>query len=108
MTAIYPNESDLSAKLYRLLGQLATEISQLPNARTIETWTTTEVFHAICRAKDALIDVLRGAIKLSQLGELNEVSRLWIADALKYSEQDQELLEEVEFKLVNDCGWKYM
>ena len=103
MTAIAQQESDLSAKLNDLLGQLGAEISQLPNDRTIHSWTKTEVLHAVCRSKDALIDVLRCAVRLSLIGDIDKYSRLWIDEALKYSQQDQELLERVEFDLVNEC-----
>ena len=108
MTAIAQQESDLSAKLNDLLGQLGAEISQLPNDRTIQSWTKTEVLHAVSRSKDALIDVLRCAVRLSLLGDIDKYSRIWIDEALKYSREDQELLERVEFGLAYECGSKYM
>lgn len=108
MTAIAQQESDLSAKLNDLLGQLGAEISQLPNERTIQSWTKTEVLHAVSRSKDALIDVLRCAVRLSLLGDIDKYSRSWIDEALKYSREDQELLERVEFELAKECGWNYL
>ena len=105
MYVVSDQELHLSSKLYGLLGQLSAEISQLPNERTINTWTQTETLHAICRAKDALIDVLRCAIRLSELGELDQVSRQWMAEALICSEKDQSLLDRVEEVLLNGCAW---
>lgn len=96
-------ELNLSTKLNCRLGELRAEISQLPSDHTIGDWTTSEVLHAVCRAKDALIDALHCALRLSQLGEIDEVSRGWIDEALQCVERDQSLLDYVEETLVRDC-----
>ena len=75
MHVVSEHELNLSAKLYGLLGGLSAEISQLPTERTVRDWTEGEVLHSVCRCKDALIDALRCALRLSQLGELDELSR---------------------------------
>ena len=103
MHTLSEQESHLSAKLYGLLGGVSAEMAQLPTERTIETWTSEELLHAVCRCKDALIDALRCAVRLSRLGELDSVSQSWIDEALHYSEVDQEQLFHVEDDLVKEC-----
>ena len=103
MHVVSEHELNLSAKLYGLLGGLSAEITQLPTERTVRDWTEGEVLHSVCRCKDALIDALRCALRLSQLGELDEISRQWIAEVLQYSEEDQALLEHVEDVLAHEC-----
>ena len=103
MNVVTESERNGSAELYRLLGDLGAEMTFLPTERTIGSWTTTEVLHAVCRAKDALIDVLRSALLLSQLGELDDYSKGWIAEALLCSDKDQSLLEHVEDDLAHQC-----
>ena len=103
MYVVSDDELNLSSKLNSLLGELRVEISQLPNARTIRDWSASEVLHSVCRSKDALIDALRCAVRLSQVGDLDEISQQWIAEILIYSEVDQSLLEHVEDELVREC-----
>lgn len=103
MHTVSEHELNLSSRLNCLLGEHNAEISLLPNARTIHDWTTSEVLHAVCRCKDTLIDALRCALRLSQLGDLDEVSEQWIAETLRVSDVDQSLLELVEEDLVREC-----
>lgn len=103
MNAVTEYELNLSSKLNSLLGELRAEMSQLPTARTIRDWTAGEVLHSVSRCKDSMIDALRCALRLSQLGDLDEVSQQWIVEILKYSEEDQSLLEHVEEVIVREC-----
>ena len=98
------DELNLSTKLNCLLGDLSAEISLLATARTIQSWTPTEILHSVCRCKDALIDALRCAVRLSQLGNLDEISEQWISEILRLSEGDQALLDHVEEDFVKECG----
>ncbi len=97
------NELNLSGNLYGLLGELAAEMSQLPTERTVERWIVTEILHQVCRCKDALIDALHCALRLSQLGNLDDRSQEWIAEILRYTEQDQSQLDHVEDTLLRRC-----
>ncbi len=103
MNAVSQQELDISAKLYGLLGALSAEIAQLPTERTIRSWSQNETREAVSRAKDATIDALRCALRLSQLGEIDEVSRGFIAEILRYSEEDVAQLAHVEETLIHEC-----
>ena len=96
-------ELKLSAKLNALLGELGAEMSQLPTERTIGQWTTNEVLLSVNRCKDALIDALRCAVRLSQLGEIDGLSEQWIREVLDCVEVDQSRLDYVEGDLVREC-----
>ena len=96
-------ELKLSAKLNALLGELGAEMSQLPTERTIGQWTTNEVLHSVNRCKNALIDALRCAVRLSQLGEIDGLSEQWIREVLDCVEVDQSRLDYVEGDLVREC-----
>ena len=97
------NELNLSGNLYGLLGGLAAEMSQLPTERTVERWIATEILHQVSRCKDALIDALHCALRLSQLGNLDDRSQEWIAEILRYTEEDQSQLDHVEDTLLRRC-----
>jgi len=103
MHVVSEQERNLSAKLYGLLGGLAAEISQLPNERSAQYWNELDALHAVCRCKDALIDALHCALRLSQLGEVDQASQLWITEILQRSDDDQSLLFHVEDHLTKEC-----
>lgn len=103
MHVVSEQELNLSAKLNALLGALAAEMSLLPTERTVGDWTTSELLHSVCRCKDALIDALRCALRLSRLGELDEYSSRWIAEVVDRVEMDQSHLDHVEDDLIRGC-----
>lgn len=103
MEAVSEQELNLSTKLNALLGDLGAEMALLPTERTIERWTTSDALRSVCRCKDALIDALHCAVRLSQLGKLDEISQQWIAEVLKRTEEVQSRLDYVEGDLIREC-----
>ncbi len=96
-------ELNRSAQLYRRLGELSAEMSQLPTERSVTFFTQNEAREAVSHCKDALIDALFSAVRLAQLEGIDETSRGWIEEALRYAEEDQAILEHVEQHLVQEC-----
>ncbi len=96
-------ELNRSAQLYRRLGELSAEMSQLPTERSVKFFTQSEAREAVSRCKDAMIDALYGAVRLAQLEDIDETSRGWVEEALQYAEDDRAILEHVEERLVQEC-----
>jgi hypothetical protein len=96
-------ELNRSAQLYRRLGELSAEMSQLPTERSVTFFTQSEAREAVSRSKDALIDALYSAVRLAQLDGIDETSRGWIEETLRYAEEDRSILEHVEEHLVHEC-----
>ena len=96
-------ELNRSAELYRRLGELSAEMSQLPTERSVKFFTQSEAREAVSRSKDALIDALYSAVRLAQLEGIDETSRGWIEETLRYAQEDQAILEHVEERLVPEC-----
>ncbi len=96
-------ELNRSAQLYRRLGELSAEMSQLPTERSVKLCTQSEARDAVSRCKDALIDALYSAIRLAQLNDIDETSRGWVEEALRFAEEDRAILEHVEGSLVGKC-----
>lgn len=97
------DELNRSAELYRRLGELSAEMSQLPTERSTQFFTQSEAREAVSRCKDAVIDTLYSAIRLAQLESIDETSRGWVEEALRYAQEDQAILEHVELQLVLSC-----
>lgn len=97
-------ELNRSAELYRRLGELSAEMSQLPTERSIKFFTQSEARESVSRCKDAVIDVLYSAVRLSQLEDIDETSRGWVEEALQHAQEDQAILEHVEGHLVQECA----
>lgn len=96
-------ELNRSAQLYRRLGELSAEMSQLPTERSVQFFTQSEAREAVSRCKDAVIDALYSAVRLAQLENIDETSRGWVEEALRYAQEDQAILEHVEQRLVPEC-----
>ena len=96
-------ELNHSAELYRRLGELSAEMSQLPTERSAKFFTQSEAREAVSRCKDAVIDALYSAVRLAQLEEIDETSRGWVEEALRYAQEDQAILEHAEEHLVLEC-----
>ena len=94
-------EQDLSATLYRLIGDLNSEVSLLPTWRTVERWSRREVFTAVIRCKDAMIEAQKTAIRLSRLDDIDAYSASWIDEIIERCEEYQGLLAFVEDELVS-------
>lgn len=105
MRVVPVSEAELnrSAQLYRRLGELSAEVSQLPTERSVTFFTQGEAREAVSHCKDALINALYSAVRLAQLEGIDETSRGWIEEALRYAEEDQAILEHVEQQLVQEC-----
>lgn len=97
------DERNRSAELYRRLGELSAEMSQLPTERSTQFFTQSEAREAVSRCKDAVIDTLYSAVRLAQLENIGETSRGWVEEALRYAREDQAILEHVELQLVLSC-----
>ena len=104
MNCLPANESDLSTKLYRLTGDLNYEMTLLPTWRTVERWSRREVFTAIIRCKDAMLEAQQCAIRLSRLDNIDAVSADWIEEIIKLCEGYQGLLDFVEEQLVDHAS----
>ncbi len=96
-------ELNRSAELYRRLGELSAEMSQLPTERSVKFFMQIEARDAVSRCKDALIDALYSAVRLAQLEGIDETSRGWVEETLRYAQEDQAILEHVEQHLVQEC-----
>ena len=96
-------ELNLSAQLYRRLGELSAEMSQLPTERSAKFFTQSEAREALIRCKDAVIDALYSAVRLAQLEDIDETSCGWVEEALRHAEEDRAILEHVEERLVQEC-----
>ena len=96
-------ELNLSAQLYRRLGELSAEMSQLPTERSTKFFTQSEARKVVSRCKDAMVDALYSAVRLAQLEDIDETSRGWVEEALRYAQEDQAILEHVEGHLVQEC-----
>ncbi len=105
MQVVPVSEDELNrfAELYRRLGELSAEISQLPTERSIQFFTQSEARDAVSRCKDAVIDTLYSAVRLAVLENIDETSRGWVEEALRYAHEDQAILEHVELQLVQRC-----
>ncbi len=93
MGTITEQELELSWKLNRLIGDLHVEVAQLPNERTIDRWTRDELYVAMLRCKDAMLDAQKCVIRLCRLGDIDHYSRVWVDEAVKYCEEYQGLLD---------------
>ncbi len=96
-------EQDLSATLYRLIGDLNAEVSLLPTRRTVERWSRREVFTAVIRCKDLMVEAQKRAIQLSRLDAIDVYSALWIDEIVARCDEYQDLLTFVEDELVNQA-----
>lgn len=96
-------ELNRSAQLYRRLGELSAEMSQLPTERSVKFFTRSEAREAVSRCKDAVIGALYSAVHLAQLEDIDETSRGWVEEALQYADEDRAILEHVEERLVQEC-----
>ena len=101
MNQLTSHELEISTTLNRLIGDLNCEVSLLPTRRTIDTWSRREVYTAVIRCKDAMIEAQRCAIRLSRLDDLDTVSTDWIDEILERCDEYQSLLAYVEEELVS-------
>jgi ABC-type transporter Mla MlaB component len=97
-------EQELSTALYRLIGDLNAEVSLLPTWRTVERWSRREVFTAVIRCKDAMVDAQKCAIRLSRLDDIDAYSASWIDEIIERCDEYQDLLSFVEDELVNHAS----
>lgn len=93
-------ELELSTTLYRLIGELNCEVALLPTWRTIDTWSRSDVYRAVVRCKDAMIDAQKCAIRLSQLGDIDVVSADWIDEIIERCDEYQGQVTFVEEQLL--------
>ncbi|NNN10001.1 MAG: hypothetical protein HKL85_12540 [Acidimicrobiaceae bacterium] len=93
-TAEYENM--LSSQLYRLIGTVYDEVSQLPSEQNIDRWTRNDVNTALRRCMDAFIVAQSCAIRLSRLGELDGASTFWIDELTTYEDRFRSQIEHVE------------
>jgi hypothetical protein len=94
-------EEELSTTLYRLIGDLNAEVSLLPTRRTVERWSRGEVFKAVIRCKDLMVEAQKRAIQLSRLDAIDVYSAHWIDEIVERCDEYQDLLTFVEDELVN-------
>ncbi len=102
MGTVSEQELDLSWKLNRLIGDLHCEVAQLPNERTINRWTRSELYVALLRCKDSMLDAQKCAIRLSRIGDIDHYSGVWIDELLNYCEEYQARLEWAEEVLMRE------
>ncbi len=101
MEPITDLESELSTKLYRLLGELDAEVSLLPTKRTIATWARSDMYVAVIKCKDAMIDAQKCALRLRSLDTIDSFSSDWINEVMARCDEYQNLLANVEEDLMS-------
>lgn len=104
MEKIDDREFELSTKLNCLIGDLNIEVSLLPTLRTVGTWSRSEIYTAIIRCKDAMVEAQKCAIRLSRLDDIDEFSSGSIEEIIERCDEYQGLLAFVEGELVNHAG----
>ena len=104
MNRLTTRELEISTTLNRLIGDLNCEVSLLPTQRTVGMWSRREVYTAVIRCKDAMIEAQKCAIRLSRLDGIDTVSAGWIEDIVERCNEYQGLLAFVEDKLVNHAS----
>ena len=103
MSSQSTREDELSTTLYRLIGDLNAGVSLLPTRRTIERWSRREVFTAVIRCKDLMVEAQKRAIQLSRLDAIDVYSANWIDEIVARCDEYQDFLTFVEDELVNDA-----
>ena len=104
MNQLTSHELEISTTLNRLIGDLNCEVSLLPTQHTIGMWSRREVYTAVIRCKDAIIEAQKCAIRLSRLDGIDTVSAGWVEDTVECCNEYQGLLAFVEDELVNQAS----
>jgi len=104
MNCLSTRELELSTTLNRLIGDLNCEVSLLPTRRTVDTWSHREVYTAVIRCKDAMVEAQKCAIRLSRLDEIDTVSTGWIDEIVERCDEYQGLLAFVEEELASQAS----
>ncbi|NNN10229.1 MAG: hypothetical protein HKL85_13685 [Acidimicrobiaceae bacterium] len=104
MNCLSPRELELSTMLNRLIGDLNCEVSLLPTRRTVVTWSRREVYAAVIRCKDAMVEAQKCAIRLGRLDDIDTVSTGWIDEIIERCDEYQGLLAFVEEELASQAS----
>jgi hypothetical protein len=104
MERIVEREFELSTKLNCLIGELNVEVSLLPTLRTVGTWSRREIYTAIIRCKDAMVEAQKCAIRLGRLDDIDKYSAGWIDETIERCDEYQGVLAFVEEELVDHAG----
>jgi hypothetical protein len=104
MKSTFSREVELSAKLNCLIGDLNCEVSLLPTIRTVDTWSRHEIYTAVIRCKDAMVEAQKLAIRLSRLSDIDATSVGWIDEVVELCDEYQGLLAFVEYELVRQAS----
>ena len=94
--SISDDELELSSRLNAAIGIINVEMSLLPTSIEIEDWPSVVLLGSIVRCQAAMVDALRCALQLSQLGGIDEYSRQFISEVLITSETNQARLAGLE------------
>ncbi|NNN10000.1 MAG: hypothetical protein HKL85_12535 [Acidimicrobiaceae bacterium] len=99
--SISDEELELSSRLNATIGIINVEMSLLPMSIKVEDWPSAELLRSIVWCQVALIDALRCALQLSQLGGIDRYSRQFIKEFLITCETNQARLAGLERAISN-------
>ncbi len=96
LRSISDRELELSARLSAAIGIINIEMSLLPATTEFDDWPSDAVLRTIVWCQDALLDALWCALQLSQLDDIDEYSRMFIAEILVSYEVNHARLTKLE------------